>query len=146
VGIALRFGVFYGADSAHTIETVEAARAGRFAVPGPADAFWPAITTDDAASAVVAALVAPSGLYNVADDRPLRRSEHAAALAAALGTGPLQPPPMTGDVPEDLAVMLRSQRVTSQLFVSLTGWKPRFPSAWDGWPFVVAQLGRGAAA
>ena len=47
------------------------------------------MTTDDAASAVVAALDAPSGVYNVADDRPLRRSELASALAEALGTDPL---------------------------------------------------------
>ena len=88
-GIALRFGVFYGPDSAHTIDTIEAARHGVFAVPGPADAYWSSVTTDDAASAVVAALGAPSGVYNVADDRPLPRSEHADALAEALGTGPL---------------------------------------------------------
>ena len=36
--------------------------------------------------------------------------------------------------------MLRSQRVTSQLFKTLTGWQPRFPSAWDGWRYVVAEL------
>jgi nucleoside-diphosphate-sugar epimerase len=139
-GIALRFGVFYGPDSAHTIDTIEAARHGLFAVPGPAGAFLPSVTTDDAASAVAAALGAPSGVYNVADDRPLRRSEHASALAEALGTGPLQLPSGTADLPDDLAVMLRSQRVTSQLFKMLTGWQPRFPSAWEGWPFVVAEL------
>ena len=38
-------------------------------------------------------------------------------------------------------MMLRSQRVTSQLFKTLTGWQPRFPSAWEGWRFVVAELG-----
>jgi nucleoside-diphosphate-sugar epimerase len=111
-----------------------------FAVPGPADAYWSSIITADAASAVVAALRAPSGVYNVADDRPLRRSEHASALAEALGTSPLQPPPGTAELPEDLTMMLRSQRVTSQLFKTLTGWQPRFPSAWEGWRFVAAGL------
>ena len=37
-------------------------------------------------------------------------------------------------------MMFRSQRVTSQMFKALTGWQPRFPSAWEGWPFVVAEL------
>lgn len=140
VGIALRFGVFYGLDSAHTIDTIEAARRGVFAIPGPASAHVSSVTTDDAASAVMAALGAPSGVYNVADDRPLRRSELASALAEALGTDPLRLLPTIPDLPEDLSVMLRSQRVTSQLFKTLTGWQPRFPSAREGWRFVVAEL------
>ena len=144
VGIALRFGTFYGFDSAHTIETIGAAREGVFAVPGPADAYWPSVTTDDAASAVVTALRAPGGLYNIAEDHPLVRTEHAEALAAALGTSALRTTPMDGDLPDDLSMLFRSQRVTSQLFKALTGWQPRFPSAWEGWPFVVAGLG-GAA-
>jgi 2-alkyl-3-oxoalkanoate reductase len=138
VGIALRFGTFYGFDSAHTIETIEAAQQGVFAVPGPPEAYWPSVTTEDAATAVVAALRAPGGLYNIAEDRPLTRTEHAEALAAALGIRSLSVTPMNGDFPIGLSMMLRSQRVTSQLFKSLTGWQPRFPSAREGWPFVVA--------
>ena len=139
-GIALRFGVFYGPDSIHTIDAIEAAQRGLFPVPGPAGAYLSSVTTDDAASAVVAALGAPSGVYNVADDRPLRRSEVASALAEALGTNPLRLPPGSADLPQDLSMMLRSQRVTSQLFKTLTGWQPRFPSAREGWRFVVAEL------
>lgn len=138
VGIALRFGTFYGADSGHTIETIEAARQGVFAIPGPADAYWPSVTTDDAASAVAAALRAPNGLYNIAEDRPLTRTEHAAALAAALAIDTLSTPLTNGGLPADLSMMLRSQRVTSQLFKALTGWQPRFPSAWEGWPHTLA--------
>lgn len=138
-GIALRFGVFYGPDSAHTIDAIEAARRGLFPIPGPAAAYLSSVTTDDAASAVVAALGAPSGVYNIADDRPLRRADHASALAEALGTDPLRLPAGTADFPRDLSMLLRSQRVTSQLFKTLTGWQPRFPSAWEGWRFVVAE-------
>ena len=141
VGVALRFGTFYGFDSGHTIDTIEAAaQHGVFTVPGPAGAYWPSVTTDDAASAVVAALRAPGGVYNVAEDRPLTRAEHADALAEALGTGTLSLMAMNGDFPADLSMMLRSQRVTSQLFKSLTGWQPRFSDAWEGWPFVIAAL------
>jgi nucleoside-diphosphate-sugar epimerase len=140
VGVALRFGTFYGADSAHTTETIDAARHGLFTVPGPAGAYWPSVTTDDAASAVVAALRAPAGIYNVAEDRPLTRAEHADALAAALGTAPLHAPAGDGDLPADVSMMARSLRVTNELFKALTGWQPRFPSAWEGWPFVVADL------
>jgi nucleoside-diphosphate-sugar epimerase len=140
VGVALRFGTFYGFDSRHTIETIEAAEHGLFAVPGPAEAYWPSVTTDDAASAVVAAIRAPGGLYNIAEDRPLTRAEHADALAEALGTSTLSMTTLDGDVPADLSMMVRSQRVTSQLFKTLAGWQPRFSSAWEGWPFVIAAL------
>jgi nucleoside-diphosphate-sugar epimerase len=139
-GVALRFGVFYGPDSAHTIDAVGAARRGLFPIPGPAGAYVSSVTTEDAAAAVVAALGAPSGVYNVADDRPLRRSELASALADALGTAPLRMPSETAELPHDFSMMLRSQRVTSQLFKTLTGWQPRFPSAWEGWRFVADEL------
>lgn len=141
VGVALRFGTFYGFDSAHTIETIDAASHGVFAVPGPADAYWPSVTTDDAASAVVAALRAPSGVYNVAEDHPLTRAEHADALAAALGIGALRLSAGDG-LPADLSMMSRSLRVSSQLLTALTGWHPRFTSARQGWPAVVAATRR----
>lgn len=140
VGIALRFRILYGFDSAHTVEAIHAAQRGVFAVPGPAGSYWPSVTTDDAASAVVAALRPPSGVYNVADDRPLRRAEHAEALAKALGTGPLRLPAVNAAFPQDLSMMLRSQRVTSQRFKGVTDWQPRLPSAWEGWRFVMAQF------
>jgi len=44
-------------------------------LPGSPDAFFPSVSHDDAASAVIAALAAPAGVYNVADDEPLRRRE-----------------------------------------------------------------------
>jgi hypothetical protein len=47
--------------------------------------FFPSIHADDAAAAVVAALDAPTGTYDVVDDEPLRRGEQRAALAAAVG-------------------------------------------------------------
>jgi nucleoside-diphosphate-sugar epimerase len=140
VGVALRFGLFYGSDSRHSIETVDAARAGDFAVPGPAGAYWPSVTTDDAAGAVVAALRAPSGVYNVAEDRPLTRAEHADALAAALGRERLSLPMADVGLPAEASMMARSLRVSSQLFKATTGWQPRFPSAHEGWRFVVAGL------
>ncbi len=84
-GVALRFGQFYGFDSGHTVRAIEAALAGRPVELGPESAYRSSVTTDDAASAVVAALDAPSGVYNVVDDRPLPRGEYVDALADALG-------------------------------------------------------------
>jgi 2-alkyl-3-oxoalkanoate reductase len=138
-GVALRFGQFYGFDSGHTIETIEAVRAGRPGELGPASAYRSSVTTDDAASAVVAALDAPTGVYNVVDDRPLTRAEHIDALALALGVPSPPVPSVCPDLPPESAVMLRSQRVSNERFKTLTGWHPQHPSAWEGWRFVVAE-------
>jgi nucleoside-diphosphate-sugar epimerase len=138
-GVALRFGYFYGPDSAHVLATLDAARAGQPVEIGPAAAFRPTVTTDDAAAAVLAAIGAPGGTYNVADDRPLRRAEHVDALARALGDGPLAPPAAI-ELPSAFSMLLRSQRVTSRRFREVTGWKPRLPSAWEGWPRVLAEV------
>jgi nucleoside-diphosphate-sugar epimerase len=146
VGVALRFGGFYGVDSAHTVETIQAAEAGVFDVPGPADAVWTSVTTDDAAEAVVAALQAPSGVFNVVEDRPLPRVELAEAVAEALGTGPLGLPLADLELPPDFAMLLRSQRVSGTRFQEATGWKPLQPSPWEGWRFVVDELERRRAA
>jgi nucleoside-diphosphate-sugar epimerase len=139
-GVVLRFATFYGPDSAHTLEEIGAARDGVAAMFGPAGAYRSSVTTDDAAEAVVAALRAPGGTYNVVDDRPLRRSEFVAALAAAFGLEPLALP-RHPDLPGELAFLMRSQRVANDAFRAATGWAPASPSAWEGWRAVAAGLG-----
>lgn len=138
-GVVLRFGQFYGFDSAHTVEAIGAVGQGAPCELGPESAYRSVITTDDAASAVVAALDAPSGVYNVVDDQPLTRAEYVDALAEALDV----PPPAVRSVDLEpspgVAVVLRSQRVSNKRFEEVTGWRPRFPSARQGWPFVVGQ-------
>jgi nucleoside-diphosphate-sugar epimerase len=136
--VALRFAYLYGHDSAHSVEAAAAARAGAPYEIGPPAAFRPVVTNDDAAVAVVAALDAPGGLYNVADDEPLRRSEHAEVLARALGVAPV--PPLDVEMPLPASMLVRSQRVSSERFRAATGWRPRHPSAREGWPAVLAAL------
>ena len=137
--VTLRFAYLYGHDSAHTVDAVAAARAGAPVEIGRPDAFRPVVANDDAAAAVVAALHAPGGLYNIADDRPLRRSEHLEALAGALGDVELAPP-LDIEMPAPAAMLVRSQRVTSERFREATGWRPRYPSAHEGWLAVLAAL------
>ena len=137
-GVALRFGQFYGFDSGHTVRAIDAALAGRPVELGDEAAYRSSVSTDDAASAVVAALRAPSGVYNVVDDRPLRRGEYVDALATALGVPSPAKRSVTVELPEPFTVMLRSQRVSNQRFKEATGWQPRFPSAWEGWAAVIA--------
>jgi nucleoside-diphosphate-sugar epimerase len=138
-GVSLRFGQFYGFDSGHTVAAIDAVRAGEPAELGPEAAYRSSITTDDAASAVVAALAAPSGVYNVVDDRPLSRADNVDALARALGVIP--PAARSRDVrlPPEFSMMVRSQRVSNERFKAATGWRPGYPSAREGWPAVVAE-------
>ena len=139
-GVALRFGWFYGWDSAHTVEAIEAAFDGQSMEIGPANAYRPAVMTDDAASAVVAALHGSGGIYNVADDHPLRRSEHAEAMAEALGSGPLVPSPIAPTIPAAFSMMFRSHRINSDRFRAATGWRPRYPSVREGLPYVLQEM------
>ena len=113
--------------------------AGRPVELGAESAYRSSVTTDDAASAVVAALDAPSGVYNVVDDRPLPRGEYVDALAHALGVPSPAARSVTVELPPSFSVMLRSLRVSNQRFKETTGWQPRFPSAWEGWAAVIGD-------
>src|SRR5215207_114430 len=127
-GVALRFGQFYGFDSGHTVGAIEATLAGRPVELGHESAYRSSVTTDDAASAVVAALHAASGVYNVVDDRPLRRAEYVDALAHALGVPTPTVRSVRLELPPMFSALLRSLRVSNQRFKEVTGWQPRFPS------------------
>ncbi len=136
--------LFYGPASDHTRDMVRIAR--RFGVSpwiGPVGAYLSPVHTDDLGAAVVAALGAASGTYNVCDDRPVRGSEWGAALAAAIGRPRLR---QVGGVLATLAGKLaggavgRSQRMSNARFREATGWAPTVPSATVGWPATVEAL------
>ncbi len=97
---------------------------------------------DDAATAVVAALGLPAGVYNVADDEPLRRRELFDSLAATLGVAPPRTSadlddPLIGSLGETLA---RSERITNRKLREASSWWPRYPSAREGWPDTVKAM------
>jgi nucleoside-diphosphate-sugar epimerase len=139
-GVILRFGTFYGPDSGHTLDAIEAARAGAPVQLGPAGAYWSPVTTDDAAAAVVAALDAPSGVYNVNDDRPVTRAEYVEALVRAFELDPPDRPTLDVELPPEQAMMTRSLRVSNAKFEAATGWRPRYPTAREGWAFIAASV------
>jgi len=141
-GIVLRFGQFYGADAAHTKDFLRLARAHVAPTIGPQDGYFPMIQLDDAGAAVVAALDASAGTYNVVDDEALTRREQNAALASAVGVRKLTAPPNTavrmgGKRTKYLA---QSQRVSGRKFKDATGWRPAYPSVREGWPAVVSEM------
>lgn len=141
VGVVLRFGVFYGPRSPQTRSWLDAARTkGRLMLPGPADHYTSMIRVDDAAAAVVAALSVPAGVYNVVEDEPLNRDEHAAVLGELLGRKPLKLlPTAMGHIPT-MKVLARSHRVSNRKLREASEWAPLAPSVREGWPQVLGEL------
>lgn len=134
-GVSLRFAMFWATDSPH-IETYRAAaRRGVFAVVGPPQAYVSFVHIDDAATAVLAALDAPAGVYNVAEPDPRPRADHLETMARAVGRTSLRPLPavLVGLGGSMLESLTRSQRVTSGLLAERTSWEPhqRVVDWWD---------------
>jgi nucleoside-diphosphate-sugar epimerase len=135
--VILRFGMFIGPDSHLSRANVEDARRGISPSVGRRDAYQPTLWLDDAGTAVASALVAPAGIYNVADDDPPTRAEIDAALAAVVGRDTLRP--LIDEVPSELEPLSRSLRVCSRKLQAATGWTPRIRAGTDGWRRTVAE-------
>jgi nucleoside-diphosphate-sugar epimerase len=139
-GVVLRFGFFYAADSEQTRTAVNMARRGFSTEFGSADAYAPAIDADDVASAVVAALDAPAGVYDIVDNEPMTGRERAAGMAEAVGRRRLMRAP-GWMLPKRAAELGLSRRVSNQRFRTATGWEPRSPNRGAGMRKVVAEMG-----
>ncbi len=141
-GIALRFGGLYGSDLPSTLEQLQLARRGVSIFGSAPKAFTPMLWIDDAASALVAALDrAPSGLYDVVDDDPVRQGQIKTALAAAVGRQQVFSLPswllirIAGRPGE---MLTRSLRISNRRFRDATGWAPVVRNAIDGMALVRA--------
>lgn len=136
-GAALRFGFFYGPSVPSARDLLRMARLGFVPFPGREDAYLPWIHEDDLGLAVVAALTAPPGIYNVTDDDPLTRAQLGSALARSLGrpkslrAAPRFISRLTG---KRYGYMSSSQRVSNARFKQASGWAPTFPSSLENWP------------
>jgi nucleoside-diphosphate-sugar epimerase len=96
------------------------------------------VHVNDAASAVVAALDAPGGAYNVVEDHPLTNDDHAGVLGELVGRR-LRRPPSRLPV-EPLRLLTRSLRVSNRRLRDATGWRPSYPSLREGWTEILARL------
>jgi 2-alkyl-3-oxoalkanoate reductase len=142
-GTILRYGGFYGPGSglAPGGDQWETIRARRFPVVGDGGGVWSFCHIEDAASATVAALEAPSpgGLYNVCDDDPAPVSEWLPAMAAAIGAPPPRHVPRWVGrlMGEHLVSLMCDVRGASNAKIKRElGWAPSRPSWRDG----VAEL------
>jgi nucleoside-diphosphate-sugar epimerase len=142
-GVVLRFGWFYGPDpGGATLDMIGFVRKGWSPAPGP-EGYISSISHDDTATAVVAALGVPAGIYNVVDDEPVRRREFFGSLAEALGVGrpkflPKWAGRLMGGVGETLT---RSLRISNRKFRDASGWAPKYPSVRDAWPDLLREAG-----
>jgi nucleoside-diphosphate-sugar epimerase len=139
-GVVLRFGRFYAPESDQIRAIVRAARNGINADVGDPAGFAPMIDADDAGSAVVAALDAPAGIYDIVDDEPLPRAEQDAVMARAVGRRRLYRLP-SFFVPEVGSYLTSSQRVSNRRFHEATTWRLSSPSMREGLPKLVRAIG-----
>jgi nucleoside-diphosphate-sugar epimerase len=141
-GVVLRFAAFYGPDSWFTRDLIRYVRRGFVPMPGAAESYISSVSHDDAATAVVGALLARAGTYNVADDEPMRRRAFVGTLAEVLRVGaPRLAPPWTKHLFGSLGEMLaRSVRVSNRKLREECAWVPKYPSMREGWRAVAAAI------
>ncbi|MFD1825811.1 NAD-dependent epimerase/dehydratase family protein [Mumia zhuanghuii] len=137
--VVLRFGTIVG-DDAVTRWRLARARAGQAVGLGKPQSWTHVVHADDIGGAVLAALTAPPGTYNVGAD-PVRRGELVAAFAEAVGQDEASfyrrlVLRLGGD---RLEWLTRSQRVSSDRFARATGWTASHTQFDAGWllPMVV---------
>jgi nucleoside-diphosphate-sugar epimerase len=147
VGVVLRFAMLYGGDDdAFTRDVLRYARRGWLPLLGRPEGYLSMVTHDDAARAVVAALEAPAGIYNVVDSDPIERRELARVLGAVLGVPAPRLPPrwvarLGGSLGETIA---RSLRLSNEALCTATGWTPVYRSGREGWPAAAEAITTGS--
>jgi nucleoside-diphosphate-sugar epimerase len=135
-GVVLRFAALYGPGAEQVGLLATLARRHVGFLFGRPDGYLSSLHLADAGTAVLAALSAPAGTYNVADDEPVTKARHVEIVAAAVGVRPWVrlPGPLSPLFARGATVGLgRSQRVSNARFRNATGWAPRYPSVAEGW-------------
>lgn len=130
VGVRLRIAAMIGDEPMARMLL----RVARFRMPvmfGDPHGWFTAIHPSDAAAGAVAALAAPSGVYNVGAT-PARKSELAQVVAEAAGVRKARIL-RRALVPGQLKAFARSQRVISDKLTETTGWAPRRPQLAADW-------------
>ncbi len=145
-GVVLRFGTIVG-DEPQTRHLLRAAGAGRPIGMGSPEGWAHVVHTDDLGTAVLAALHAPSGVYNVGAE-PVRRRDLVQTFALAAGVDPVAylhtaflGPFLRRLAGVRLEPLGRSLRVCSEHFAAQTGWRPRRSRLDVAWLSEAARVG-----
>ena len=143
-GVVLRFGWFYGPGATHSEEFFVLACYHIVIMMGSPKSYVSSIHVADAGAAVVAALGVPAGIYNVVDDGPVTKRSYADALAAAVGKRawlriPGRAALLLGNRSTSLT---RSLRISNDRFREASGWRPMYPSVWQGWMTIAKAFER----
>lgn len=142
-GVVLRFGLFYGAGA--SAQLLAMARRGRLMLPGRPTGYVSMIHLDDAGAAVVAALSVPAGTYNVVEDEPATRAEHAEILGELLDQSRVRLLPGLLSRLRLLRVLSRSHRIANGRLKAVSDWAPAYPAPRVGWQQIVQEsVGRQA--
>jgi nucleoside-diphosphate-sugar epimerase len=141
-GIALRYGVFYGAANDGLIEPV---RKRQYPIVGDGGGMTSWIHLDDAAAATVLALERDgAAIYNIVDDEPAPAREWLPVLADALGAQPPRrfPTWLARLVAGEAAVVMGTEArgASNAKAVRELGWTPRYPTWRRGFPAVYSAL------
>jgi nucleoside-diphosphate-sugar epimerase len=132
--VVLRYGLLYGPGASE--EWLQLLRKRRMPIVGDGAGVWSMTHVDDAAAAAVAALTAPTGVYNVVDDEPAPVREILTALAAAVGAkAPARVPVwlarlLAGEV--GVSMMTQVRGVSNAKARRELGWTPRWSTWRDG--------------
>lgn len=131
--VSLRFGLVTGNDR-NTAWMFRRARAGKPIGMGSEQGWMHVIHPADVGTAVVHALTAPGGVYNVGAE-PAQRRDYVDTLARAAGKerGRFLPSWVLRMGGDKLEILSRSQRVSSQLFSDHTGWHPTYSKLTPDW-------------
>ncbi len=145
-GIALRYGLFYGADVQNYATML---RKRKLPIPTKPNNPLSWIHIDDAASATAAAVVGGgAGAYNIVDDKPASWREMFTSMASALDAPPPRalPPglirlaaPYVATIALDTTLRVSNAKAKAEL-----GWTPEYPTLKEGLLAMKAQL-RGTA-
>jgi 2-alkyl-3-oxoalkanoate reductase len=136
--VVLRYGGFYGPGTSMGAggEQIEAVRKRQFPIVGDGGGVLSFIHVEDAASAAVAALHGPPGVYNIVDDDPAPARDVAMHIAMLVGAKPPRRVPkwlarmLAG---ENAVVLMTEARGSSNAKARRElGWVPRYSSWRDG--------------
>jgi nucleoside-diphosphate-sugar epimerase len=142
-GIALRYGLFYGAPNDGLIEPV---RKRQYPIIGDGGGITSWINLEDAAAATVRALEHDGpAVYNIVDDEPAPVREWLPVFARALGVKPPRRFPvwLARLVAGEAAVVMGTDArgACNAKAKRELGWTPRYPSWREGFPAVYSALG-----